>query len=357
MNQMTATVVEVSSNIVATADAAKQADQEASEGAEIVVGAVAAIDSLSDGISTSVSAVQALREDGNKISQIMDVILGIAEQTNLLALNAAIEAARAGEVGRGFAVVADEVRTLASRTRTATEEIAGLIGSLQSRIDGTVSAMDAVGERAIRAQDQAKRVGQSLDAITTSVSLITDMSDQIATAATQQNAVAEEINRNIIRIRDLSGETVERAQDSNRAGHYLAELAGGLQRIAASFNVGGGVSEFDFEKAKTAHLDWKRKARAYLDGDTQALSLSQAVSHKSCMLGKWYYGTCLAKYGHLTELKNIEDPHAQLHNKVREIIDLKRFEKNAEAEEKDREVDALSGQIVRMLDELSRKAH
>ena len=237
MNEMAATVQELASNIVHTASAAQEANLESTNGQQVVGDAITQIRSLAEHIDGAASTIQQLEQDSEAISTVVDVIKGVAEQTNLLALNAAIEAARAGEQGRGFAVVADEVRTLASRTQKSTDEINQMIAKLQQGSRQAVETMEQSREQARAAVDQATLAGESRATFATAVARIDEMSTQIASAAEEQGVVADEVNRNIVRISDMAGQAAEGAQHTSSASRELEQLADELSTIVTQFKI------------------------------------------------------------------------------------------------------------------------
>ena len=237
MHQMTATVQEVARNAEEASEAAVAADQQAREGERVVGEAIAQIERLASAVDHSSQAMDALRVESDKIGSVLDVIKSVAEQTNLLALNAAIEAARAGEAGRGFAVVADEVRSLAQRTQKSTEEIEGLIASLQSGTQQASSIMDSSRSLTGSSVELTRRAGGSLESITRTVSAIQSMNQQIAAAAEQQSATAEEINRSVINVRDVSEQTSAASEETAASSVELARLGNHLQILVSRFTV------------------------------------------------------------------------------------------------------------------------
>lgn len=237
INEMAATVQEVANSATEAARAADQADHEAEEGSSVVMQTVDAIDALAAEVDRSSQVIARLKSESVNIGSVLDVIKGIAEQTNLLALNAAIEAARAGEQGRGFAVVADEVRTLAQRTQESTSEIEQMIATLQQGANEAESVMNQSRERAQETVEQARHAGQSLTAITHSVATIREMNTQIATAAEQQSAVADEVNRNITNIQQVSEQSSQQANSMSAACEELASMGSQLQQSIGRFRV------------------------------------------------------------------------------------------------------------------------
>jgi len=237
MNEMSATVTEVSKNAGSAATAAQEADDRAKEGLGVVNTTVQTINNLASEVERTSEVIENLKGDSLSIGTVLDVIRDIAEQTNLLALNAAIEAARAGEQGRGFAVVADEVRTLASRTQQSTREINDMIERLQNGANQAVTVMEMGRSKAEESVAQAAKAGEALQAITGVVDNIKSMNIQIATAAEEQSATAEEINRNIVNISAVAQETAGGSQQTASASDELARLASDLQSQVAKFKI------------------------------------------------------------------------------------------------------------------------
>lgn len=235
VTEMASSVADVSNSASAASDAAQKADGEARTGNQVVSDTVSAIQNLSAEVERSTDTIEALKRDSERIGVVLDVIKGIAEQTNLLALNAAIEAARAGEQGRGFAVVADEVRTLAQRTQESTTEIEALIETLQSGAEQSASAMEASRDMAATTVEQARHAGESLDSITQAVAVIVDMNAQIATASEQQNAVAQEIERSVLSIKQVAEETSVGVEQTSSASQDLAKLSNDLYQLIGVF--------------------------------------------------------------------------------------------------------------------------
>jgi methyl-accepting chemotaxis protein len=237
MGEMSVAVREVAENVSGTSVAANGANSETDSGRKTVGDMVDGINSLSKQIETTADVIGDLEKDSGNINGMLDVIKGIAEQTNLLALNAAIEAARAGEQGRGFAVVADEVRTLASRTQTSTKEINQIIEKLQQGSRRAAEAMNTSQEQAQAVVARAKLADSSLATIANSVVKIDEMSTAIATAAEQQNTVAENLNSNIKNINDMALANSTSVQQTTKAGNDLSRLAQELQTRVEQFKV------------------------------------------------------------------------------------------------------------------------
>ncbi|KRW75186.1 chemotaxis protein [Stutzerimonas xanthomarina] len=237
INEMSAAAHEVAMSAQRAAEAAQETDQQGQAAKRVVDGSVQQIHALVGELRESGESLDGLRKDVQGIVGVLDVIRAVAEQTNLLALNAAIEAARAGEAGRGFAVVADEVRALASRTQQSTVEIQGMVDRLQSTTARTVAGMQHASEQGESTREQSNQAGASLDAIAALIGTINSMNAQIASAAEEQTAVAEEINRSVHHIADAVDGVASEAAESAQTSRELNALAESLQRLVGQFRV------------------------------------------------------------------------------------------------------------------------
>ena len=235
INEMTATVQEVARNAAQAAASASDAEQLSEKGKTTVQKSIDAVHTMAEAIEHATDVIGNLHKDSDSIGAVMGVIKDIAEQTNLLALNAAIEAARAGEQGRGFAVVADEVRTLASRTQQSTTEIEAMIVRLQEGAQGAVEAINYGREQTTSNVEHATSVGEALAAISNSINMINEMNTMIASAAEEQSATTELIDKNIIGVNQSSTDIAEHARQTSTRSDELSLLASALQHMVSQF--------------------------------------------------------------------------------------------------------------------------
>ena len=236
IEEMAATVQDVSRNTAEASSATDEVAHQSEQGRATIGKTTEAMRSLAIRVGDTAQAMEQLREETRTIGSILQVINGIAEQTNLLALNAAIEAARAGESGRGFAVVASEVRELAARVSKATGDIASMIDSLESRAQSAVDTMQESRTAANSVADDAEESSRVSGEILAAVERIRDMNLQIATAAEEQSAVAEELSRRINSVNDNAGEAEDMARRTQTNSESLVELVDELRGVLIQFD-------------------------------------------------------------------------------------------------------------------------
>lgn len=229
IEEMSATVKEVSISTERAAEAALDAEKQSEKGAHVVDETISDIQQLAQQIDKTSEAVNRLSSSSDSISSVLEVIQSIAEQINLLALNAAIEAARAGQHGRGFAVVADEVRSLAARTQSSTKEIQEIVNELQEGAKMSVTMMESSVNNTQAAASKASGSNEALKQILSAVNNISNINAGVATASEEQNVVAEEIARSVVRIKSAALENSSNAAQTEQASRELAELAKSLQ--------------------------------------------------------------------------------------------------------------------------------
>ena len=237
VTEMSSTAHEVAQSANQVSTATNDANKDAQQAQERVTISIGSIASLEDNIEKTSSHMGSLHEQSKKIDGVLKVIGDIAEQTNLLALNAAIEAARAGEQGRGFAVVADEVRSLASRTQGSTHEIKTMLDELHQLVEQAVQSMSESQTTCGKVVSSSSDITAGLDAVGSAVESINSMTDHIATAATEQSSVTEEINRNLVAIRDIVSSLLEASHDSSNVVDELSSAGSNLQNLVDQFKL------------------------------------------------------------------------------------------------------------------------
>ncbi|WP_445398235.1 methyl-accepting chemotaxis protein [Zobellella sp. An-6] len=238
--EMSATVAEIARHASETFSAANHTIARASDGDRKVDGTIAAIEQVAASLEHGEAKVVEVAGYSREVSNFLEVIKQISDRTNLLALNAAIEAARAGESGRGFAVVAEEVRSLALQTQSTAEQIESMLTRLRQGSEQAVEAMGQGRSRSLACVGEAREAGAQLTAIVEEIGQVNAMTEQVATATEEQRTVTDDIQHNIVVMKQGYDNTQSCAGELVRGSELMAQMVVELDGRLKAFILGEG---------------------------------------------------------------------------------------------------------------------
>ncbi|MEJ8324295.1 methyl-accepting chemotaxis protein [Kosakonia sacchari] len=207
----------------------KQNADNASEASSLAKTASAAVNKGEERVQAVIASMKNITSSSQKITDIINVIDSIAFQTNILALNAAVEAARAGEQGRGFAVVASEVRNLAQRSAGAAKEIKTLIDESVTNVNNGF--------------DQVTLTSESMDNILRSVTSVTDIMGEIASASIEQSKGIGQVGTAISQMDSVTQQNAALVEESSATSGSLEQQAYQLTEIVSVFKLPGDAAQ------------------------------------------------------------------------------------------------------------------
>lgn len=235
--------------------------------------------------------ISGLSTTADNINKFVSTITSISDQTNLLALNAAIEAARAGDAGRGFSVVADEVRALATETNKSATEVSELVNGI---IQSTAKAVSGVNE--LRGNNEELEVG------------INTLNDSYESMVSHCDSMKRTIND----------------------GSLVAFI----------------------QTVKLDHVVWKAEVYAVICGYSDKQP-EDFADHTSCRLGQWYSENAGKAVSKNSAFREIDGPHAAVHQCGLAAMKAQRNGDNVTADAKLVEMERTSERVMGLLDRLA----
>ncbi len=348
--EMSLTIKEISRSTETVSGKARKAMLEASEGQKSAKSIVGKVDMMRGSTDALVKSMHHLKSSVNAIGNVVGTIKGIADQTNLLALNAAIEAAKSAGHGSRFAVVSEEVRKLAERTIQATEDIAQKVAAVAEETARTELMMEQSSQHVEEADKGFHEMDEILTGIINAFKEVQESLSHIASGIEEQSIASQSVAKTLEESRQSNNEIARSAENVKDLVVQLSQVAEKLRESTQGIQTKGNRLTI-LSLAKVDHRLFCNRVEDHLNG---AINLKETdiTDHYNCRLGKWYYSVGMQTVGMLRTFKDLEDPHARIHNIARDAVKHKNEGDAERAQAEFREMEKVSGIIQESLDSL-----
>lgn len=347
VQELTASVQEISGRMNDVASETTRMDQMARSGIDLSSQATARMNDIQRAVADTSGKVKNLMAATQQIAGVVKFITEIAEQTNLLALNATIEAARAGDAGKGFAVVAGEVKNLANKTNEHAKDIVEKIKVLQTETTVIHDLMETVTQTVAQGHNAIERSHAEMEQMSHSAATIMDQAHHVNSVLQEQQQATNEIAEGVGVVAQMTKMNVEKINATLDTTDVASKII--LEQIQ-SF-VGRQIPNITVHLAKSDHVIWMKRLANMLVG-RETLKPEELASHQGCRLGKWYYALTDVRIKNHPAYKQLEPPHAAVHAHGIEAARRYQAKDLAGAIDEVNKAGDASKDVLRLLDEL-----
>jgi methyl-accepting chemotaxis protein len=214
---------------------ARRAEELGKSGETSIEQSMAGLGSIQQYVESLRQQLTRLQESTTRISTVAITVKELADRSNMLALNAAIEAVRSGEHGKGFAVVAKEIRTLANRSIVSTNQIREMLEEVVASIGQAASMGESGAEQIARDMARMRSSSDNLRELTRISKETSGAVQQIAAAVSQQNAGFSQIFSAIGDLSQIMQQTIKRLDATQGAVGTLKVVSGEVDQVARQF--------------------------------------------------------------------------------------------------------------------------
>ncbi len=354
LESIASAVVQLNSSIHELSRAGRELEGHANDAADCLSSTKQEASAISTSVQRAVEisqeatkAVERLNERSEEVGRFVASIESIAAQTNLLSLNAAIESARAGESGRGFSVVASEVRALAQQTAVTTADIREKVEFIQADVASVAEVIAQNRDQTLANQTSLAHITRSIASLQEIFHVVSTTSSELASVLSQQQLASEEVSGATSALSSGLDSNAAAINDMVEATNFVFEF---LQSEVNSMPL-DQLPNRAIRLGKLDHLVWVKELADMLAG-RNPIAVQDCVDHHQCRLGRWYDGPGQATAGHIQSFRDLERPHAQLHQLKREAVEYYARRDFESAVESVLRIVEQSQQILRLLDDV-----